>query len=164
MQYRYENERYNSKNLNRIQETIEYILTLNYGDVILFETMAKMLNYNIEDEKEKAKFRNTMQKVKNFLINYGYILKSVVNVGYYILKPQQIASYTYRTYIQRPLRLFEKADIILEHTDITKLKDARFQEYKEVRDLNLQAHENLENTINVSDYKKNKYIYDNLED
>lgn len=99
-QNRYDSN-YASEYRERIGELVEFILEKEYGDTILLEEAARILHYNIDDEDELKKFKSTMGRVKNFLIDYGYVLKSISGIGYYILKPKQIASHCYRTYIQK---------------------------------------------------------------
>ena len=158
------NYRYNSAKEKVAQELEEEILSMNYWDTISLYKAAKILGYNIDDEIEKRKFQSMMNKIKNNLIEHGYILKSITGVGFYILKPTQIASYTYRTYIIRPLRLFEKAERILTHTEKTKLVDDRLKEYKEVNELNKILYKTVNDNIDESEYFKNKNYYDSLKD
>lgn len=156
--------RYDSKYKYEIQEAIEYILSFKYGDTIQFEKLAKILKFNIEDETEKRKFKNQMSRIKNFLIEYGYILKSVVGVGYYILKPQHISGYCYHTYIRRTLNLLEKSGKILKHVDTWSISNIRKQEHKQVSLLNENTMIAINNADATSDYKKHKSEYDLLKD
>lgn len=161
--FRYEGE-YNSEYSQRKSEIIEYILNKEYGETIAFDTLAHMLHYNIEIEEKKRKFRNMMTKIKNILINYGYVLKTVAGVGYYILKPKQISGYCYHTYIKRTNNLLEKSARILQYTDTTKLSDIRKEEYNNVKDLNLDVTNVIGTTIENSNYYNKKTYYDSLED
>ena len=86
------NYRYSSKNENRIKDAVDYILDKDYGSTIPFGTLADIMRYNIEDEQEEKKFKSTMGRVKNILIDSGYILKIITGVGYYILKPNKFIS------------------------------------------------------------------------
>lgn len=161
--FRYTGE-YKSEYSQRIAELIEYILDQEYGATIGFEKCAKFLHYNIENEKELKKFKSTMSRVKNFLIDKGYVLKTVVGVGYYILKPKQISGYCYHTYIRKTENLIAKSQRILNHTDKTELSEIRMKEYSELKGLNERVGAKIEDTIMVSDYYKNKNYYDELED
>ena len=102
------NYRYNSKLSQAVSDVITYILDKSYGDTIPFETLSKMLGYNIEDEKEKKKFQSIMARIKNYLVEKGYVLRTIVGRGYYIMKPKQISGYCYHTYICRLDNLLEK--------------------------------------------------------
>lgn len=158
------NYRYNSKMENAISNVIEYVLSKNYGDTIPFEKLSEMLGYNIEDEKEKKKFRSTMQRIRNYLIEKGYVLRSIVGVGYYIMKPKQISGYCYHTYVCKIDRLLGKAGRILEHTDKTKLSAIRTKEYNEYKQLNQDVKETVREEVSSSKYYANKQVYDSLND
>ena len=161
--YRY-NSRYDSKCRMEIQEAVEYILSYKYGDTIPVEKLAKILKINIENEKEYSRFKSQMCRIKNFLIEYGYIIKSIAGVGYYILKPQQISGYCYHTDIDKTLRTLEKSNYILENVDRHNMSDVRKKEHTEIKNLSNDVYHAVGKTINISEYKKNKYQYDNLID
>ena len=161
--FRYDS-RYNSLKKRQLQEAIELILDKDYGETVRFDQLAKILDYNIDDENEKRKFRGAMARIKNFLVDYGYILKTITNVGYYILKPQHISSYCYRTYIDKTKVLLEKSERILSHVDKSELLDDRKKEHQEVRDLNQQIYNEIGSIVEASDYNKNRRRYDNLND
>lgn len=156
--------RYDSEYKQRIQELVEHILDKDYGQTISNEEASKILHYNIDSEEEFKKYKSTMARIKNFLIDYGYILKSIAGIGYYILKPKQIAGHCYRTYIVKTQRLLGKSDRILTHTDKTELSDIRKEEHANVLQLNTAVNAGIWNTIQASGYYKRKTYYDNLED
>ena len=161
--FRYDSS-YQSEFKQKIQETVEYILERNYGDTISFNTLGKLLHYNIYDEVENKKFKSTMGRVKNFLIDKGYVLKSIPGVGYYILKPKQISGYCYHTYIKRTENLLEKSDRILSHVAQSELSEIRKEEYENVCDLNSDVINAIDSSIENSKYFNRKNYYDNLED
>lgn len=164
MDYRYQGEYDNTAKKQYIQTTIEFILNNERGTTILNTALAEMLNYNIDDEQEFKKFKSTMGRIKNFLIDYGYILKSISGVGYYILKSKQIAGHCYHTYIRKTEKLLNKNERILNHIDNTELSEIRKKEKKEVVELNNDLIENVSKTIEYSDYIKNRNEYESLED
>lgn len=153
-----------SKKKQNIAECIDYILTKQRGDTCTMDSLAKILGYNIDDELEYRKFKSTMIRVKDFLIDKGYVLKSISGVGYYILKSKQIAGYCYHKYILKTERILEKSDRILTHTDKTELNEIRTKEWNDVNKLNGDVYEAIDDAINVSDYWKNKENYDKLND
>ena len=161
--FRYEGQ-YNSEYKQRISETVEYVLDREYGETIETATLANLLHYNIETEEEFKKFKSTMNRVKNILINYGRVLKSITGVGYYILKPKQISGYCYHTYIRKTTNLLEKSARILNHTQHSLLSDVRKEEYNNVVDLNMDTAMAIENTIENSRYYDRKAYYDSLQD
>jgi len=163
MNFRYEGE-YNSEYGQRKSEVIEYILNKKYGETISFDTLAHILHYNLEDEKENKKFKTMMSRIKNILINYGYVLKSIAGVGYYILKPKQISGYCYHTYIRRTTNLLDKSSRILKYTDTSELSEIRKEEYDDIVNLNLDVTNAIDTTIESSSYYNKKKDYDNIKD
>ena len=158
------NYRYSSAKEQQVIELIDYVLTKNYGETISLREAAKILQYNIEDEGEKKRFKMMMYRVRNALVDKGYVLKSITNVGYYIMKPKQIPDYTYRTYTLKTLRLLEKQDRILEHVDTSELSITRIQENIEIKALNKATYEAINTCIDTSSYFEHKNFYNGLDD
>ena len=139
------------------QKIITYFLTREYGTLVRYEELQKLTSYNLSDEYECYKFKcSFMAKVKEILIESGYVLKAVSKVGYYILKPNQIQSYTYRKYIRRPLKTLKKAEMILDNTE----KDLLNKEEKEKHDLTSKLNKELivatEGYINAKEFEELK--------
>jgi hypothetical protein len=136
------------KKQNIRKELINYILQFTHGDTITFEEIGELLNLNIKNEDEMKYLKRRVNGVRNALIDEGYLLKTISNIGYYILTPNQVPSFTYRTYIVKPQKAYQKASRILEHTTITKLNKKGKSEYNGVCKLN---NELIENTNNILD-------------
>lgn len=153
------NYRYNSKNELIIKDICEFIRTKDYGTMIYYTDITRRIGLNIEIEEHMKLFKRLMSKVKNILIDYSYILKSVGGKGYYILKPNQIPSFTYRTYIIKPQRAYEKAKKILERVDKKDFRKLDIEEHSVVTELNNQLIEASDYTIFNSNYYKNKAKY-----
>ena len=156
--------RYDSQYKEKIGELVELILEKGYGGTIPNTEACKVLGYNIDNEEEFKKYKSTMQRVKNFLIDYGCILKSIAGIGYYILQPKQISSHCYRTYIDRTKNLLEKSERILNHVDKLELSEIRMEEYNDVLNLNTKVYEAIGEQIKTSGYYLRKTYYDNLTD
>ena len=161
--FRYE-QTYESKKKRNIQEVVEFILDQDFGGVVSDTDLSKILGYSMKDEKEFRRYKATMCRVKNFLLQYGYVLKSIAGIGYYILKPQQISSHCYRTYVKRASRLYDKSAFILDRVDKTELSEIRLEELDNMTKLNKQLIEGVENVIENSTYYQRKNYYDSLED
>ena len=161
--FRYQGE-YESKKKQNIQEAIEFILEKNYGVTIGHIQLAKLLGYNIDDEVEIKKYRSVMARVKKFVLKYGYVLKGISGVGYYILKPTQVSSYCYRTYVKRASKLYDKSAYVLDMTDQSEMSEIRKQEIQNMINLNKQLIDKTFETIKESPYYSRKTYYDSLED
>lgn len=140
-------------NHEKVIGVAEYILKKNYGDTITIEELNQIIQEDLSDEKGKRKFKKIIGRSKNKLINYGYVIKSIYNVGYYILQPNQIPSYTYRNYIVKPLKQFNKADIILKNTNRKKLNTEEIKEHKATMQLNYSIMQATNLLINDEDFK-----------
>lgn len=158
------NYRYDSKNEDIRKEICDYILSQNYGSSIRYEDISRRIGLNIEIEEQFEFLKKLVGSCKNILIDRGRILKNVGGLGWYILKPTQIASYTYRTCILKPQKAYDKAKRILTHTNTSGFNDKRIQEYNDVKELNDMLSEVSYNIILESDYHNNKDSYDSLKD
>ena len=158
------NYRYSTKREKQIKDAVDYILNKGYDAKIEFAELAEIMRFNIQDEVEEKRFRNTMSRVKNVLIDHGFILKTITGVGYYVLKPKHISSYCYRTYIDKTKVLLEKSERILAHVDKTELNDVRKKEHAQMQDLNQQLYGEIGLVVEGSDYGKNRYYYNSLKD
>lgn len=145
-------------------DVIEYISSLEYGALVPTAKLNEYFNYNLEDEKEKRKFNNIMRKIKNVLIEKGFMLRTITGKGYYIMKPQQISGYCYHTYICKMDKILGKTEKILNHIEKDKMSPIRRVEHKEVKTLNRKLRDNISVTIENSDYYEHKSTYDALKD
>ena len=150
-----------SKYETNTELALEYILEREHGETIPYVTLANILRFSLQDEHQEKIFKRRMSKIKNTLIDYGYILKSVGGVGYYILKPNQISSFTFRNYIVKPQKAYEKAQRILNHVDKTKLNDTDKEEHRYAKELAENIAEKTDKIIYSSNYWNNKSLYEN---
>lgn len=136
-----------------VDEIIKLISNKDYGALITFEELQKFTSYDLSDELQSYIFKSRiMPRVKERLIETGKVLKSIKNKGYYMLKPNQIKSYTYRTYIKRPLKQFQKADIILRNTDVKLLNNKDFELHSLTINLNNELIDKTNEIINKEQY------------
>ncbi len=161
--FRYQGER-DSKKKRNIQEAVEFILDKNYGETLTHDELGHILGYNVENEEELKKYKSVMSRIKNFLINYGYVLKGISGIGYYILKPTQVSKHCYRTYIKKAGNLYEKSSYILDKTKKENMDEVRLEEIKNIMQLNQQLIDNAWKTVRESAYYSRKDFYDSLED
>lgn len=155
---------YESNYRKYVPEVIKYIEGLNYGSTIGNITLAEMLHYDIDDDNEFRKFKYTMYRIRTSLFDRGIVLVSIRNVGYYILKPGQVSSHCYRTYVQSSRRLLGKSKYILDHIDSSGMSNDRLEEYQNFLNLNEQLIDEMSKTIESSKYYNRKSYYDNLND
>lgn len=129
------------------------ILSKKYGETLNYDELNLILQEDLDDYYGKQHFIKQMNKVKNELFSKGYVIRPIYNVGYYILKPEQISSYTYRTYITKPLKSFKKAETILMNTEKANLKGKYWEEYKATCNLNNAIIDTNTKLINSKEYE-----------
>jgi hypothetical protein len=146
-------ERRLKNNINDKEMIVKYILNKDFGETIKFEELQPYTKYNLLDETESYIFKSSiMSKVKNILIEYGYVLKSIRYVGYYLLKPNQIQSYTYRNYIKKPLKAFMKAECILSNTNTKRLETEELIRHQLTTELSRNLIDETNKIINSKEY------------
>lgn len=151
-------------NEEKYSKVCEYILSKNYGDILEHKTLANMFEIELLTDKDWHRFSNRMTRIKNIMIDYGIVLKNVVGIGYYILKPKQISSYCYRTYVDKSKILLNKSERILKNINQKELSEVRKKEYKEMKGFNKKLIEEVNLIEENSDYISNKSYYNSLED
>ena len=145
------------KNFLEKENIRNYIMKKQFGDTIVFNDLQQFTDYDLNNEYENYKFKTTIMRfVKDELIQEGYILKSIRGVGYYILKQNQISSYTYRTYIKKPLRYLNKADTILKSTHTVLLNKKEVEKHSLTQELNEELIGKNSEIINSKKYESLK--------
>lgn len=146
-----------NKNILEYKEKIEnlqkYILSKDYGVTLTFEELNEFIGEDLEDEFGKKRFKNYIRKVRHQLYRKGYVLRGIINVGYYILKPNQIAGYTYRNFMLKPLNSFYTAQIILENTERKKLDTKEKQTHIKTSELNIALMSASQQLLEDDEYK-----------
>lgn len=145
------------KNFLERENIRNYIMKKQFGDTIVFKDLQQFTDYDLNNEYENYKFKTTIMRfVKDELIQEGYILKSIRGVGYYILKQNQVSSYTYRTYIKKPLRYLDKADTILKSTHTILLNKKEVEKHSLTQELNEELIGKNSEIINSKKYESLK--------
>ena len=145
------------KNFLERENIRNYIMKKQFGDTIVFKDLQQFTDYDLNNEYENYKFKTTIMRfVKDELIQEGYILKSIRGMGYYILKQNQISSYTYRTYIKKPLRYLDKADTILKSTHTILLNKKEVEKHSLTQELNEELIGKNSEIINSKKYESLK--------
>lgn len=134
---------------------IEYFKFKKQGEQINYDELQQFTHYNLKDVLEFHYFKtNTMRRVKEGLIDYGIIIKAIPNIGYYILKSNQVSSYTYRTYIKKPLKQLNKAERILNNTETKSLTVGELGKYNLTMALNQDLMAANDKVLNSNKYKE----------
>jgi hypothetical protein len=138
------------------KEIYKLIHNKNYGETVTFEELNKIIKEDLKDPYGKIRFKSQMSKVKNKLYDDGIVIRSIYNIGYYILKPNQVSSYTYRNFIVKPIKSFDKAKKILEHTNAKGLNADELTELNTTGSLNETLIKTSNRILNSEPYKNIK--------
>lgn len=141
------------------EKLYEFILSKNYGETITIEQINNILQENLNSDLGSKRFRNQINKVKNKLYEKGYVIRNIYDIGYYILKPNQVSSYTYRNFIVKPTKQFNKARIIMKNTNTKNLNDDEYVELYNTIELNKEMIRTTNKILNSEKnfYKKGNY-------
>lgn len=126
----------------KVQKIVELILKKKKGDTLKFEELNLIINEDLKDEYGKNRFKKIMNRAKNKLIEYGILIRGINGIGYYILKTNQMSSYTYRNYMIKPIKQMEKGKRILDNLNKKELNNEETKKY----DLTKTLNDNLVNT------------------
>lgn len=111
----------NNDRSNQLERAVEYILKHHtYGDEIEYEELFRILGV----EEDPYMFSVLMARVKYMLVEYGYVLKSVINVGYRILYPQEATNMVFNSYAKSSLKKLGNGIRILQHVDTSLLNES----------------------------------------
>lgn len=130
----------------------KYILSKPYGTTLTFNELNEFVGEDLKDEYGKIRFKSFVGKVKKRLHLKGYVLRNVNSIGYYILKPNQIAGFTYRNYIVKPIYSFNRAKVILSCAEKNKLNQKEKQIHNKTEELNSAMISAFDMLVNDEDY------------
>lgn len=138
------------------EKLCDYILSKENGITVKYDELNEIIQEDLKDIYGRIRFKTLMNKVKNDLYEYGCVIRSIYNQGYYILNENQISSYTYRNFIVKPTKQFNKAKMILEKTNKKKLTQKENDELDLTKELNEIMIDNAERAINSNNFKSLK--------
>lgn len=149
-----------TKNSEKSDKLYFFLKSKQYGEIVYHSELEEILgvshNLNI--------YSGYLRNVKTKLVLHSKILKAIPGVGYQVLKPNQVSSYTYRQYINRTLNMYNFSEYILQNLDTSNLSKDRKDEYKEVSSLNDSLKQLSQKTIKESKYYSRKDYYDSLKE
>lgn len=142
----------------KVQKIIELILTKKKGDTLKFDELNLIINEDLKDEYGKIRFRKIMSRAKNKLIEYGILIRGINGIGYYVLKTNQMSSYTYRNYIVKPIKQIEKGKKILDNLNKKELNNEETEKYNLTKKLNDNLVKSNKDKINSQEFNSLKEI------
>jgi hypothetical protein len=123
------------KNIDRkeqIEDVVEKILTTKkYGDVISYKELEQLIGY----EREDLGFTVVLGCAKELLVEYGYVLKSIINEGCKILYPNEIAEEVIQRHLKQSTNKLNKALRIMQYADRDMLNKEELAFFERVENL-----------------------------
>ena len=105
---------------NEIEElAIDFMETHNFGDVVSYKYFERIFGVS----KEEVEYYLKMKVLKEILSNFGCVLQNVLNEGYKIIEPKNIADFVYRKYAKTSLNRLKKGLKIMNVIDRNLLND-----------------------------------------
>lgn len=127
-----------------VERIVEYIIThYNYGDTIQHKQLERLIGA----EQGELEYAYLLASVKNELITYGCVLTPVVNEGYRILYPNEIAREVYKKYAKSSLARLEKGLMIMSHIDTSTLTQEEKQQFDDIEKIVQKMRISSENSL-----------------
>ena len=123
------------KNIDRkqqVEDVVEKILnTKSYGDVISYIELEELTGY----ERYDVGFTIILGAAKELLVEYGYVLKSIINEGYKVLYPNEIAEEVIQKHLKQSTNKLNKALRIMQYAERGMLNKEELKFFEHVENL-----------------------------
>lgn len=116
----------------QIEDVVDKILqTKKYGDSISYTELENLVGY----ERDEVGFVAVLTCAKELLIEYGYVLRSVLNEGYRVLYPNEIAEEVIQKHLKSSTNKLNKAIRIMQYTERDMLNKEELEFFEQVENL-----------------------------
>jgi len=123
------------KNIDRkqqVEDIVDKIITTkDYGEILSYEYLEALTGY----ERYDIGFTVILAMVKELLVEYGYVLKSIINEGYKILNPGEISEHVIQTHLKQSTNKLGKALRIMQYTNKSYLNKEELAFFNKVESL-----------------------------
>ena len=138
---------------NLVLGGVEIIIRdFSYEDIIPYQYLENLFDC----DKNDMSFGLLMGFAKEALVEYGYVLKPIINEGYKVLHPREIADYVTRKNLVSSLNKLEKGCKILHYADKKQLNKAEKERLEKLEKFILELHHDNENKILTIQYQLNE--------
>ena len=115
-----------------IENVTEKILQQKkYGDIVSHEELEDWVGY----ERTDLMYLSILAPVKELLVEYGYVLRSVLNKGYKVLFPNEIAEEVIQKHLKQSTNKLNKAARIMQYTERDMLNKEELAFFEHVENL-----------------------------
>lgn len=120
-----------------VNTIVSYFEKIPQGEFVTYTEIEKITPLT----RNTLQFSYAMAKAKNQLIEKGITLKTIVNLGYKVLEPREVADYV-MSKVESAYRKLDTCDRIVTFTDKSKLQDNELEEINVVSDSVKRMREN----------------------
>ena len=117
------------ENKKKSEVLAEKIKTLNYGDIITHEQIAKA----IDEEYPSNKYSSTIAKAKRILASEGVYLENIIGDGYRVVEPDNVVDHSLKHY-KRGFNEMQKGFKTLANAPINNMTEEGKATYRRVYD------------------------------
>ena len=121
----------------------EIYMNVKYGELISYTELEERFGCS----RLEPEFQIYMIALKEILSERGFILDSIMNEGYRILQPNEIADYVVRRNLLQSTNKLRRGSNILKHTDTTKLNLIELKYFNNISQIVEEALGNNERSL-----------------
>ena len=131
----------------RIKDVADEILkNKEYGDILDFDYLEDLIGYDRYD----GAFFIIFAAAREMLVEYGYVLHNIIDEGYRILYPNEIAEEVIGKYLKGANNRLAKGLKIMRYTDRKALNSQELREFETFESIMFKAlEENQESLLNA---------------
>ena len=104
----------------------EILQNKKYGDVLDFNYLEELIGY----ERFEGAFFIIFSAVREALVEYGYVLHNIINEGYRILFPNEVAEEVISRYLKGANNRLSKGLKIMRYTDRKALNEQELRNFE----------------------------------
>ena len=123
-----------------------------YESIIPYEYLEAIIGY----EKGEIAFSAILGAIKEYLVEFGYVLKPVVNEGYEVLHPRDVADFVMNRHLVGSLSKLNKGCRILHYVDRKSLNKEEKQRLESLEQFLIELEHDNENKIIAIQYQINE--------
>lgn len=137
----------------------EILQNKKYGDVLDFDYLESLIGY----ERFEGSFFIIFAAVREVLIEYGYVLSNIINEGYRILFPNEVAEEVISRYLKGAHNRLKKGLKVMRYTDRKALNEQELRNFEGFENIMKTAFQNNQASLLMAQAKLNSIKQKELE-
>ena len=124
----------------------------SYESIIPYEYLESIIGY----ERGEIAFSAILGEIKDYLVEFSYVLKPVVNEGYEVLHPRDVADFVMNRHIVGSLTKLTRGCRVLHYVDRKALNKQEAKRLEDLEKFLLELERDNENKIIAIQYQINE--------